>query len=367
MNTPARTPAGSRAYRAAALALLVVLGSLAVVGQLGPLFLAAFGSGQLPLLALAALGRLAPRSGSARRAAIVVLYLVGGALAAITFLLAAVSLESADARHLALALLGLGAGLGVLLAAPALLLARPLRVALARWLPLDPDVFHHWLGLVAVVWFTAMPLASLALLGGRPPLEALLEQSGSEGAAAPPWPELLYGLAWTVALCLVAVGFPLGRRLPAALARLGLTWPGWRRIALGLAVSVLMVPLFTLVDQAATTAVGTLGLATTSDAWIDRLFGRDFGLLGAVAAAVSAGLGEELVWRGVVQPRYGLGLAALGFAAMHAFQYGPDGLISVFLSGLLLGLLRQRTNTTVSAIAHGGYDLWLFLSMLYGW
>ncbi len=69
----------------------------------------------------------------------------------------------------------------------------------------------------------------------------------------------------------------------------------------------------------------------------------------------------------MVQPRYGLLPAALGFAAMHAFQYGPDGLISVLLAGLLLGVVRTRSNTTVAAVVHGGYDLWLLLGVLAGW
>jgi membrane protease YdiL (CAAX protease family) len=358
---------GSPAYLATAIAAFAVFGALAAVGQLGPLFLAAFGGGQLPLLALAALGRVAPRSEPARVGALAVLYAIGGLLAALTLALAVLSLEAEGGRRVAIDGLGLGLSLFALLLAPALLLARPVRVAIAGWLPLDPDTFHHWLGLVAVLWFSTMPLAALPLLGGRPPLEALLEQAGSEAGAVPSWTELLYGLGWTIALCLVAVGFPLARRLGAALDRLGLTWPGWRGIAVGVAVSVLMVPLFTVVDQLATTLVASLGLATTSSAWIDRLFGREFGVVGALAAALSAGLGEELVWRGVIQPRYGLLLAALGFAALHGFQYGPDGLISVMLAGLLLGFVRRWGNTTVAAVVHGGYDLWLLLGTLLGW
>jgi membrane protease YdiL (CAAX protease family) len=296
-----------------------------------------------------------------------VLYVIGVLLAAFTLVLAAITLDQEGGVLVAVRLGLLAWGLLVLLLAPVLLLLRPVRVRVAGWLPLNPDIFHHWIGLVALLWFITMPLASLPVLGGRPPLEALLAQTGTDPAAVTTWYELLYGLGWTVLLCLIAAGFPVVRSLQTALLRLGLTWPGWRGIALGLVISVLMVPLFTAVDQVATGLVESFGLATTSSAWIDRLFGRDFGVLGAVAAAVSAGLGEELVWRGVIQPRYGLGLAALGFAAMHGFQYGPDGLISVFLSGLILGVLRMRTNTTVAVVAHAGYDLWLLLSMAFGW
>src|SRR5205823_10727184 len=104
---------------------------------------------------------------------------------------------------------------------------------------------------------------------------------------------------------------------------------------LGIAVSLAMVPVFLGVDRLAAAAVQALGLQPTSSAWIEQLFGRSFGVGGALAAAVSAGVGEELIWRGVVQPRYGLVPAAVGFAGMHAFQYGPDGLRSVLLAGLV--------------------------------
>jgi membrane protease YdiL (CAAX protease family) len=100
---------------------------------------------------------------------------------------------------------------------------------------------------------------------------------------------------------------------------------------------------------------------------MDRLFGRSFGIGGALAAALSAGLGEELVWRGLIQPRYGLVPAAVGFTALHAFQYGPDGLAVVLVAGLLLGVLRHWSNTTVAVVVHTGYDLWQLLAVALGW
>jgi uncharacterized protein len=359
----------------AALGVLLVT---ALAGQLGSLFGAAFSLGQLPLLALAALGWLAPRSTSARAGSLLLLYAAGVLLAGITVALAGVTLvdptlgprprRSEVVEALIPALLPLIGALGALLVLPALLLLRGVRVALARVLPLDPDTFRHWLGLVALVWFTLMPIASMPLLGGQPPMQALIERSGGlDEGALPVWYDSLYGLGWTLVLCLGAVGYPAWVRLGPALARLGLTWPGWRAILAGIALSVLMVPVFLGVDALAAVAVESVGLARTSSAWIEQLFGRGFGVSGALAAALAAGLGEELIWRGVIQPRYGLVLAALGFAAMHGFQYGPDGLISVLIAGLVLGLVRQRSNTTTAAVVHGGYDLWLLLGTLLHW
>jgi membrane protease YdiL (CAAX protease family) len=225
---------------------------------------------------------------------------------------------------------------------------------------------------VALFWLIVIPLTAIPVLGGRAPLEVVsqlepvLQRQAERGPILSAWYELIYSVGWTVVLCLVAVGFPVWVKLPRALQRLGLTWPGWRAIGVGVGVSVVMVPVFLGVDHVVSAAVEAIGWQTTSSAWIEQLFGRSFGIGGALAAAVSAGLGEELIWRGVVQPRYGLVPAAVGFAGMHAFQYGPDGLISVLLAGLVLGLVRQRTNTTVSATTHACYDLWLLLLTMAG-
>ena len=66
--------------------------------------------------------------------------------------------------------------------------------------------------------------------------------------------------------------------------------------------------------------------------------------------------------RGILQPRLGLVLSNLLFTALHASQYGPDALLGVFLIGLVLGRLRQATNTTTTAIVHGLYDFSLIIA-----
>ncbi len=65
--------------------------------------------------------------------------------------------------------------------------------------------------------------------------------------------------------------------------------------------------------------------------------------------------------RGVLQPRLGILLSNLFFIALHAFQYHWNTLLVIFVVGLALGILRKRTNTTTSAIAHGTYDFILIM------
>jgi hypothetical protein len=65
--------------------------------------------------------------------------------------------------------------------------------------------------------------------------------------------------------------------------------------------------------------------------------------------------------RGALQPRLGLLLSNLFFVSLHAFQYGFDALLSVFIVGLVLGIVRARSNTTTSSIVHGLYDFILVM------
>ncbi|MCA1669099.1 MAG: hypothetical protein LC793_17230 [Thermomicrobia bacterium] len=59
-----------------------------------------------------------------------------------------------------------------------------------------------------------------------------------------------------------------------------------------------------------------------------------------------------MLFRGAIQPRYGIFLAALAFAALHT-QYGfPLAPLTVFAVGLVLGITRRYTNTTAAILSH---------------
>ncbi len=79
-------------------------------------------------------------------------------------------------------------------------------------------------------------------------------------------------------------------------------------------------------------------------------------VLFAVLIGVGAGLGEETLFRGAVQPVLGVLPTSVLFASMHV-QYGPSLLLGyVFLLAVGLGLLRRYLNTTASFLAHAGYN-----------
>lgn len=76
----------------------------------------------------------------------------------------------------------------------------------------------------------------------------------------------------------------------------------------------------------------------------------------SVMLGVSAGFGEELSMRGALQPRLGLVLTALLFAALHV-QYSWTGIGTIVLFGLALGLVRMRASTTTAIVIHAVYDM----------
>lgn len=76
----------------------------------------------------------------------------------------------------------------------------------------------------------------------------------------------------------------------------------------------------------------------------------------ALLIGLGAGLGEETLFRGAVQPTLGILPTSVLFASMHV-QYGPSLLLGyVFLLSLGLGYLRRRFNTTASFLAHAGFN-----------
>jgi membrane protease YdiL (CAAX protease family) len=224
------------------------------------------------------------------------------------------------------------------------------------------------LGLVGLVAFTLIALAPLVALRGEAPLlrilamdpNALSDNRGMGGQVL----DLYYSLAWLIPLALLGAGVPVRRSLAGGLQRLGIRRLAWRLLPVLLAIAAALVGLGFALDWAISSIWTAFGWPRTDPELVNRLFADAMTPAGAASAAITAGLGEELIARGLLQPRLGWLLPNLAFAATHAFQYGPDGLVSVFVIGALLALVRARWNTSASALVHGSYDLALFAGSL---
>ena len=311
------------------------------------------------LLILALLAQAGVRYLWARVLAVVWLAVVTGSAALLALGYSALALQPAlpgswtlDAL-VRLLLIVAGTGFGIFLGW--LCYLPPLRRALARALPIDPGSFVHATALVAVVSLTLVSFVPLLILG-EPPLLVVLAREPAD-ASSGQLVESIYALVWVLPAAVLAVGYPLVRSFSATLERLGLVRPTRRQVTLALALAIGLVGAVTGIES----LWEAVGWPATDPASLEKLFAYANSPLGALVIGVTAGLGEELGVRGVLQPRLGLWLSNLLFTSLHAFQYGFDGLLIVFFLGLVLGLVRQRTNTSTSAIVHGTYN---FVSVL---
>jgi membrane protease YdiL (CAAX protease family) len=256
----------------------------------------------------------------------------------------------------------------------AITLLRPVRVALSRIMPIDPDNFVHKVALAFLTLFTLSAFVPLIALGGRPPLlemaeaiqsGALQQQAGQEMELSISPLDQIYQFVWTIPATFIAAGWPMVRGFRAGLVRLGMVVPTWVQAGIGVALGVVLAAVVSFaLDPAIQWLWQTMGWPTTDVEVFERLMSQLLTPVGAVIIGVTAGIGEEMMVRGLLQPRLGIVASNLVFTAAHAPQYGTDALFSVFVLGLLLGLIRARTNTTTSAIVHGVYDFVVVMAMV---
>ncbi|MEO8285392.1 MAG: type II CAAX endopeptidase family protein [Chloroflexota bacterium] len=250
----------------------------------------------------------------------------------------------------------------------AAMLLRPVRKLVSRIMPIDPDNFVHKIALSILTLLLLTSFIPLIVLGGEPPLLNIVNNPSLEsslgGQSIAPQPlDLVYQFIWTIPATFVVAGWPIARRFPNMLKRLGLVRPTLQQVGFGVGFGVLLaVAAMFVIDPGIHWIWQSLGWQTTDTAAFEKLLGNLVTPVGAVLIGITAGLGEELAVRGLLQPRIGLIASNLVFTGFHASQYGVDALLSVFIIGLILGVVRARSNTTTSAIVHGVYDFVLVLT-----
>ena len=215
-------------------------------------------------------------------------------------------------------------------------------------------------GVIAISLILFVPLIVL----GEPPFSAMM---GKDGWVANKLIDVgnhpssalradFYGFCWILIAAPLAVGFGVRRNWRECLERLGMVRLSPRQIGVAIVLTALMYFLSGGVDFAINQIWGFFDWPRTNEKYYDALFKAYSSPLGAVVMGVTAGFGEELLSRGILLPRLGIFLSSIFFAAMHAYQYNWDDLTNVFLIGVVLGMIRKKTSTSVCVIIHAGYD-----------
>ena len=157
-----------------------------------------------------------------------------------------------------------------------------------------------------------------------------------------------------VGLALACVGYGIGRDAHQAKNRLDL-----RRISLvgvGAAVGVVLAGYVLAIVFNGLSIAFEPDTNRTIDENLDTLAGGQSAWIMAPVIGLTAGIGEELLFRGALQPRYGIILTSLLFTSLHS-QYGLSFVLAgLFGLSILLGLVAKRFGTTHAIIAHTLYN-----------
>lgn len=253
--------------------------------------------------------------------------------------------------------------IGLLLSATALVglavLLPPVRRIVARFIPIDPA---HPVHAVALSLSTLVIVQLLLLLGiGLGTLAASLAEQAelNEGQGVDAGGSTIATL-WvqqilTALLAIVGVGWLLRRNGDSTFERLGLTQLSGRQALIAAGIGVGLVPVVLLAGGLA--SLINFGPDPDVEALTEQLLGALFlSPLGIFTLGAAAALGEEMIFRGALQPRFGLWLTAALFALVHS-NYGLSfSTLVVLLLGLVLGWVRKRFNTWSAMIVHGVYN-----------
>jgi len=224
--------------------------------------------------------------------------------------------------------------------------SKPVRERLSRYLPINPDNPVHSLALVlAVILFgtqvSAIAFTDVLAADLKVPALTIADLVAQE-------------LPFAV-LAFAGVGLYIRRSLAVSADRLGLVSPAWWHITLAIGAAGAFWTLGEVslwLSQTFTPDI-TSKVQKTSD----HLFGGLGGPAGIAALALLPGFCEDILFRGALQPRLGLLVTSLLFAAIHT-EYGLSfDVVTIFVIAIGLGLIRRYANTTASITCHMTYNL----------
>ncbi|MCS6826651.1 MAG: CPBP family intramembrane metalloprotease [Caldilinea sp.] len=239
------------------------------------------------------------------------------------------------------------------------LLAKPVRRQVARLTNLDADnPLHAVSGSMSMFIPVYLSVTlGIGLDNLSMELAARAEKTGQ--------PPVTIGFLWAqtalfLLIALIGVGWLTRLSLRKALDRLNIVKPSGREIVIAIGWAFAMVPTVMLLEAGAR-AVG-LGIDADVETLTEQLIGPLFqSPWGIISIGLAAGIGEEALFRGAMQPRFGLIVTSLLFALVHS-NYGITlATVVVFLLGMMLGWLRIRYNTSTAMIAHAVYNSTLAL------
>lgn len=289
----------------------------------------------LPALALVVLANYTEKRRDLVISTQVLLLLLVAMVAAVGLLISTLDISEAGAFGFGMFITGL---------ASLMFFLRNIRVLLAKFIPIDPDSWLHVTGLVFAAMLVGLSLSTAMSM----------DIKSLAGEITMDMPSMIVQAAFFVLLGLLAVGWLTRRGLKASLERLGLQKLTIRQFLLSLGFLGLIF--FVMMVVSIIAIIIDPGMMGDADSITERLLGGRVTLLIALVVSLSAGIGEEVLFRGAVQPRFGIYLTAFIFAVSHVQYPNILALAVVLAAGIILGFERRMVNTTACVVTHSLFN-----------
>lgn len=169
-----------------------------------------------------------------------------------------------------------------------------------------------------------------------------------------------YNFLGLIMLSACGVGILVTRKPMETLRRLGIVKPTLAQVFIGIA-GIFVTFAYDYLWSTYTHGQEGLGYADKISHYNEGAFNpsasaSSAGML-ASATGICAGIGEEILSRGALQPVLGILPSAFLHGVLHAqFSHAPILILQVFGWSTIMGIIRRYTNTTTTIITHVGFN-----------
>lgn len=210
----------------------------------------------------------------------------------------------------------------------------------------NPKSLVHLLAVILMIYVLGGSFAAFIGGGGR--------EGYAETVEVTFW-ALLPNFIPFVGLSLLGVGWFSRRSWSQVAARLGLAMPTFEDIAIGIGAGVGLFFLQAILAVIWVLIVGVESVEEQSEAAQAVVESINTVWL-ALAVAITAGVGEEIAFRGALQPIFGLWWTAIFFTLIHMQYTLSPAAIIIFVVALALGYLRRYYGLYTVILTHFVYN-----------
>ncbi|MEO8607330.1 MAG: type II CAAX endopeptidase family protein [Chloroflexota bacterium] len=213
----------------------------------------------------------------------------------------------------------------------------------------NPESSVHTVAIVLALLMISFTFGQLVVAGGLTGLADSVEISGVSIEAE------LFTAALMIAAAFLGIGVAIHRTLDQGLLRLNLRLPTRTDVIWGVGVGLGLYGALIVMGGIWTALVPPEQIAQQSAA-AQQIANAYNTLPLAFILSLAAAVSEEILFRGALQPVFGLVATSIFFALLHVQYSLTPATIIIFVVGLGLGLLRQRKSTSAAIIAHFVYN-----------